>query len=88
MRAINIANEKKRDAEVGFETAPKQPAVEMVLPDGQKTTSVKILRSTASLSKLTETYGGLTELGQALIDGDPEIDMEQVGRILRRTHKL
>ncbi|MDR1603629.1 MAG: hypothetical protein LBS10_02400 [Gracilibacteraceae bacterium] len=88
MRAINIANAKKRDAEVGFISAPRRSAVELVLPDGRKTDPVIILKSTANLRTLLGTYGDLPGVGQALIDGDPEIDFEQVGRILRQRRKL
>jgi len=34
MRTIKIANEKKRDASVSFETKQKGSAVQYVLPDG------------------------------------------------------
>lgn len=89
MRAINIANAKKRDAEVGFEALPKRAATRTVLPDGREKRSIKILKSTVELDALVAANGGdLTALGEAMIAGDPEIDMEQVGRIINRTHKL
>jgi peptidoglycan/xylan/chitin deacetylase (PgdA/CDA1 family) len=35
-----------------------------------------------------KTYENSKNLGQAIIDGDPEIDMEIIGRRLNKTHKL
>jgi hypothetical protein len=89
MRAIHIANEKKRDAEVGFDALPRRETVAMVLPDGREKTNVKFIKSLASFDALKEQHGGdLVKLGEALIAGDPEIDMEQTGRFIRRTHRL
>ncbi|MDR1320730.1 MAG: hypothetical protein LBK56_04805 [Gracilibacteraceae bacterium] len=88
MRAIHIANAKKRDAEVGLEALAKRPGVRFVLPDGGQQRNVKILRSVTGLETLTQIYGGLRELGEAIIAGDPEVDREQVGKFLRKTHKL
>ena len=46
MRKINIANEKKRDAILGFEAKPTRPKVKQVLKDGSEKKNVKILKST------------------------------------------
>ena len=89
MRAIRIANEKKRDAEVGFAAMPRRATVTMVLPDGREKINVKFVKSLANLETLKEQCGGdLVKVGEALIAGDPEIDMEQTGRFIRKTHRL
>jgi len=88
MRAIHIANEKKRDAEVGFDTLSKQETVNFVLPDGREKTNVKFIKSLANLDALKEQHGDLLQVGEALIAGDSEIDMEQTGRFVPRTHRL
>ncbi|MDR2471116.1 MAG: hypothetical protein LBD09_03275 [Treponema sp.] len=89
MRAIHIANEKKRDAEVGFAAMPRRETVIMALPDGREKINVKFVKSLASLETLKEQCGGdLVKVGEALIAGDPEIDMEQTGRFIRGTHRL
>jgi hypothetical protein len=85
---MNIANEKKRDAEVGLESLRKREAVRMVLPDGAERSSVKYLKTTADIRKLTAEYGDLKAVGEAIIAGDPETDIEIVGRYLPRTHRL
>jgi len=86
MRGIHIANAKKRDAQVGFTTQPRQRQVTLVLPSGERPASVKFVKTTADEAKLAAEYGD--GLPQALVAGDPEIDMELVGRPVRATHKL
>jgi hypothetical protein len=88
MRAIHIANEKKRDAEVGFEALPKRENVTMVLSDGRERKNVKFIRSLASLDTLKQSYGELTKVAEALVSGDPEIDMELMGKFVNKTHRL
>ncbi|MDR2688355.1 MAG: hypothetical protein LBB76_01190 [Azoarcus sp.] len=88
MRAINLANDKKRNAEVGFAALPKKSSVMTVLPDGGARHNVKFLKSTADLDLLLERHGDLKKVGEALIEADPEIDQELVGRFIHRTRKL
>jgi hypothetical protein len=88
MRAINISNEKKRDAEVGFEAFTKPQTVRMVLQDGSERTNIKFLKSTADLDSLVKTYGDLVSVGKALMEEDPEVDIELVGKYIGKTHKL
>lgn len=88
MRGIHIANVKKRDAEVGFESQPPRRTIAMVLPDGAPANNVKYVKTTADIDRLVADYGDLGGVAQALIDGDPEIDLELVGRPIRATHKI
>lgn len=88
MRAINIANAKKRDAEVGFEALPKRPNIKTVLPDGREKQNIKLLKSAVELETLVGEYGDLKAVGEAMLAGDPEIDLELVGKMVARTHKL
>ena len=88
MRAINIANEKKRNAEVAFSPGPKKETITMVLSDGRERTNVKYVKSLANLDKLQEQNGDLVKTGEAIINGDPEIDMEQTGRFLKKTLRV
>lgn len=82
MRLIHLANTAKRDAEVGFVPAPKRERAVLTLPDGERPNSVRFIKRTVSTDALVEQFGGLAEVGQALIDGDPEIDIEAVGKII------
>lgn len=90
MRAIHIANDKKRDAEVGIEVFAKKSNIRMVLKDGQERSNVKILKSTIDLTDeaLVGKYGDLTALAHAIIESDPEVNMEMLGKKIRQTHKL
>jgi hypothetical protein len=89
MRAINLANEKKRNAEVGFAALPKKQTVLAVLPGGGERRNLKFIKTLADIGTLAAAHGGdLKKVGGALIAGDPEVDLETVGRIIRRTRKL
>ena len=88
MRAINISNEKKRNAEVGFDAMPRKRGIVMTLPDGREKRNVKFIKSTTELGGLLKTYGDLKKLGEAIIVQDPDVDLEMVGRLVGQTHKL
>jgi hypothetical protein len=88
MRAIHLANEKKRDAEVGFEPLAKKAAFTMTLSDGREKKNVKFIKSLAKLEDLAKKFGDPVKIGEALISGDPEIDMERTGKFVERTHRL
>jgi predicted HAD superfamily Cof-like phosphohydrolase len=90
MRTIKIANDKKRDASVSFESRPRESSIEYTLPDGSPTKNVKILKATIEqdLSSLLEKYGDLDNVAQEIIKHDPEVDFEKTGRILDMVKKL
>jgi hypothetical protein len=87
MRKIRITNAEGRDAVVAYETVrgPKPPA--LGLP-GRSVTFRRYLSSAPSGTHeaLSEAHG--EDYGQALIDGDPEVDMETVGRTLGPTDNV
>ena len=88
MRGIHLANANKRDAEVGFESQPPKRRVAMVLPDGTPTKGVKYVKTVADLPALVSEHGDLAGVAAALVAGDPEVDLELVGRPIRATHKI
>ncbi|MDR1340634.1 MAG: hypothetical protein LBK58_11380 [Prevotellaceae bacterium] len=90
MRGINISNEKKRDAEVAFESITRKSRVKYVLGNGKEKQNLKILKSTMELTEeaLVAKYGNLKALGEAIIESDPELDVENIGRKVGATHKL
>jgi len=90
MRTINLANDKKRDAQVGVETVRKPSSVRRVLPDGADYAGVKVLKANLALAfdLLASRYADTTALGRAIVDGDPEIDMEVIGRRVTGTRRL
>ncbi|HQE67414.1 MAG TPA: hypothetical protein PLE05_11340 [Bacillota bacterium] len=90
MRSLNISNEKKRDAVVGMDNTPKKSKINYVLKDGSPKKTVKILKGLLEISEeyLVGRYGDLVKLGEEIIKGDPEIDMEKTGRFVSGTKKL
>ena len=90
MRPIHLANDKKRNAEVGFEIKLSKSPIRHILPDGQKHHNIKILKQTIALSEeaLLEDFDDLKTLAQEIITSDPEVDMEIIGKKLGGTRKL
>jgi hypothetical protein len=78
MRAINITNEKKRDSIVGFEPKGKKTEIRMVLPDGRERNTVQFVK----------TLNAKPLSADEIIQGDPEIDIEETGRLIGKKHKM
>jgi len=90
MRAINLANEKSRNAQVGFEIKKEKSDVVMVRTDGAEYENVRLLKSTIDTEPedLLREYGSAETVAQKIIEGDPEIDIEKVGMILKGMRKV
>lgn len=79
MRQIHIANAAGRDATVTFSSPPKPPAPRLGLP-GREVDFRRYIVATAQTmhealqERLEEDYA------QALVESDPEVDLERVGR--------
>ncbi len=84
---INLANKKKRDAQVSIETVHNMRNVRYIDEEGKLTHNVRLLKSTVDQQGLTEAYK-LDELAAELVKGDPEIDIEQFGRYLTETSRV
>ena len=90
MRAINISNDKARNAQVGFEIKRNKDEVLMARPDGRKYANVRLLKSTidTETEDLIGEFGSSEELANAIIKGDPEVDIEKVGMMLNGVKKV
>ena len=90
MKTINITNEKKRDAQVCMDSVKKKKNIMRVLKDGAEYANIKVLKQNLSLSynMLIKNYQNPVEFGEAIISGDPEIDMELIGKRITGTKKL
>ena len=90
MRAINLANDKTRNAQVGFEVKKEKSDIKMVRPDGCGFTNVRMLKSTldTDVQALMASFGNSENLAQAIISEDPEVDMEKVGMRLSKVKKI
>jgi hypothetical protein len=88
MRTINIANAAKRDAQVGFQSPPKPERVWQALPDGRRPVNVRYVKTTTTADALQREFASLVEMGQAIIDGDPDVDIETVGKLIESPLRL
>jgi hypothetical protein len=88
MRAINIANEQRRDSKVGFEPKPKRSVIRMLLPDGREKQNVQFLKTRQNMRTLLQQYGNECAVGNALAKSDPEIDIEHCGRLINGTRRI
>lgn len=89
IRAIHIANDRKRDAQVAFDAQTAPSALRRVLPSGEEPVGVRLVKTTAALERaLFGQYDDLPSLIEACAEGDPDVDMEITGRKLRRTRRL
>ena len=90
MKAINIANEKARNAQVGFEVKKEKVILKKVRTDGMGYENVRLLKSTIDTEPedLVREYGSIETVAQEVLNGDPEIDMEKVGMQLSGVRKI
>ncbi len=90
MPEINISNSAGRDAVVNMETVHSPQRVRWLDAQGRQANNICVLKSTIDrdLDALLEQQGELSNVGQALIDGDPEVDLETVGHFLQNTSRV
>jgi hypothetical protein len=88
MRKLHLANEKKRDAEIGFESVKEKPFATYALKSGKAHSSVRLLKGTFETEAETLAAAHGDGLAAALEAGDPEIDMELEGRKLEGLSKV
>lgn len=88
MRKINISNEAKRNAEVAFGTTFHRPTPIFKTADGLRAINERRVRNTMITADdaLISLYG--ENLTDALINGDPEIDMEKFGKKVEGIKKV
>ncbi|MEO0445490.1 MAG: hypothetical protein AAF191_05370 [Verrucomicrobiota bacterium] len=84
MPNINLSNGSKRDAVVQAQSIRQTATTSYIDEEGAPAVSRKVLKSTMEqdYSTLLESYGDPRQLGQALVDGDPEVDLESFGMFL------
>jgi len=87
MRKLHLTNPKQRDATVGMAPVKSDIRPHLALP-GEKLEYRRYIGAAESglheslVAKLGEDYG------QALVDGDPEIDVEYVGQRITRSDRI
>jgi hypothetical protein len=90
MRSINLSNDKRRDTVVGFEAMAQKSTLKYVLNDGTDKINVKVLKSSKATSyrSLLTTFGSESELVEALIKGNPEVDLTYAGMCVSDVKKI
>jgi hypothetical protein len=90
MPEINISNEAGRDAVVNMESVTTPLRVRWLDSKNRQARNVRLLKSTVDrdVESLVAAESTLQDVGQALINGDPEIDIERVGSFLSLTSRV
>jgi len=90
MGQINICNSANRDALVTAENLAAVTKVRWLDERGRQANSVKLLKAPIEkdVGSLQVQFGNLGQVATALIENDPEIDLEHTGRFLRETTRV
>jgi hypothetical protein len=90
MSEISISNSAGRDAAVIAESVHSAQDIRWIDDQGRQAVAVRFVKAKLERDApaLVRQFGGIAKVGAALVDGDPEIDMEQVGRYLRETSRV
>jgi len=91
MPNVNLTDSRSRDAIVKAENIGVAEEVRYVDDSGQSASTRKILKATIEqdFETLVKLHDGDPEgLGKALIEGDPEVDMERCGQFLWGVSKV
>lgn len=90
-RLISLTDNQKRDAQVSFAGVNKtKAALKQVSSDNLPVSTCRVIKSTesTSLDALLKEHTDLDTLADALISGDPEVDLKHVGKPLERAAKV
>ena len=90
MGQINIANSAGRDAVVTTESVRSARKVRWIDDRGRQASNARIVKAAIDrdIGALNEQCGSLSQVAQALVEGDPEIDLENTGRFLSNTSRV
>jgi hypothetical protein len=87
---INLSNSGGRDAVVSTESVSSTKQTRWLDAQSRQASSTRIVKSTLDhdVDALLNQHGDLAALADALVVGDPEIDMENTGRFLSETSRV
>lgn len=90
MGEINLSNSAGRDAVVATESVSLSKQIRWLDKQSRQARSVRIIKSTTAydIDSLLDQNGDLPAVSTALIEGDPEIDLENTGRFLTDTSRV
>ena len=90
MPEINIADSAGRDALVAIESVASTRKIRWVDAQGRQASTARLMKGpiTHDVEALKAKHGELGDVAKALIEADPEIDLENTGRFLRETSRV
>ena len=90
MGTINISNSIGRDAIVGSQTVKKPIKVRWLDAEGRQAQPARVMKADLShdLAALEAKAGAREKVSELLVSGDPEVDMEMFGAMLRETSRV
>ena len=90
MPNINLSNERQRDAVVKAESVRVPEIVRFIGPKGGAAWTRKVLKATVDhdYEALVEKFKTPEAIAEALLQGDPEVDIERFGQYLWNTSKV
>jgi len=90
MPEINISNSVGRDAVVTMETVTSPVRVRWLDDQGRQANSIRVLKSTLDLDidALVAQAGSVSQVSEALIHHDPQINLETIGSFLQNTSRV
>lgn len=90
-RILSITDERKRDAQIELRSPTRAEPMRWISRNDQARLKLeRLVKATekTSLDALTRAHGTPDAIAKALVDGDPEIDLEQVGRRLGQASRV
>lgn len=90
MPEINICNSVGRDAVVNMESVRTPLRVRWLDSKNRQARNIRVLKSTIEhdAESLAKQADGISNVGKALVEGDPEINLEMVGYFLSATSRV
>ncbi len=90
MPDISLCNSQGRDAQVIAESVRIPVRIRWVDAENRQASSARLQKGTIDrdYEALLEQHGTLEKLGEALVAGDPELDIESAGSYLRDTSRV
>ena len=90
MGTINLSNSKGRDAVVNTRSVGIPLRVRWLDDENRQAAPSRILKATLArdIAALEKSAGALPKVADALLGGDPEVDIETFGKFLRDTSRV